>query len=117
MPTPPTRPPPVPAPFGCLFLLVGRVAVFAQDAPDQDPELGADIFPQRPVYGYVASDGFDQFLCNGTERLVSQHLHGTVVGFQGIVEGQLILGQAKPFASVFGFPHVPGQLDQFLNHL
>ena len=42
--------------FSCLS---GWVAVLAEDAPDKYAKLGADILPQRPVYGDVSSHSLD----------------------------------------------------------
>src|SRR6266480_6418397 len=45
---------------GRLFLLIRRVTVFAEDAPDEDAHLGTDVLTQRPVDGHALAHGCDQ---------------------------------------------------------
>lgn len=48
--------------LGGFLLLIGRVAVLAQDALDQAPQVGAGVFAYRPVNRNICSDGLDKFL-------------------------------------------------------
>ena len=45
---------------GGLLLLVGWVAVLAEDALDHDPNLRADSFAFRPINRHAVADGLDQ---------------------------------------------------------
>jgi len=101
----------------CLLLLVWRVAVLAQTALDEHAELGPHILTQGPVDGDVAADGLDGLLGNGAQRLVAQHLDGAVVGFQRVVERQLVLRESELLAAGVRLAHVLGELDQLLDHL
>lgn len=56
------------------LLLVGRIALFAQDALDEDAELGADILAHCPVDRDVLADGRDQFSCDKIERGLAEHV-------------------------------------------
>ena len=51
-----------------LLLLVRRVAVLAQDALHEDPELGADVLADGPVDGDVGADGLDQLAGDRPQR-------------------------------------------------
>lgn len=53
------------------LLLVGRVAVFAEDAFDDNAELGPDGFLDGPVDADVPSDGVDQLAGDRAERSAS----------------------------------------------
>ena len=68
-----------------LLLLVGRISVLPKDASDEHAELRANSSHQLPR--------------DHAERVVAQHLHGTVVLFERAVEGQLILGEAERLAA------------------
>ena len=48
---------------------------------------------------------------------VAQHLYCAVVNLQGIVEGQLILGQTEILAAFMGSFHLLGQLDELFDDL
>ena len=91
--------------------------MLAPDALDHRPEPGADVLPKRPVDGDVAPHGVDQFTGYGAEGFVAQHLHRAVVGFQSVVEGQLIIAQAQLLAAGVGLPHVLCKLDKLLDDL
>ena len=73
--------------------------MFAQDAAHQDPEVGAHVLPQRPVDGYVVTDGLDQLLGYGAERVIAQHLYGAIIGLKGVVEGEFVIGQSEFFTA------------------
>jgi hypothetical protein len=77
------------------FLLVRRIAEFAENAFDHDAELGADGFFGGPVNGDIGADGFDEFLGDEAQVLIAQSLHGAVVRFQGVVKGDFVLAQAS----------------------
>ena len=91
--------------------------MFAEDTPDQAAEVGADVFAQGPVDGDVAADGAYQFPGEVATGLVAQHLDGAVVGFEGVVEGDFVVGKPELIATSTGLPQVAGKLDQFLDHL
>jgi len=58
--------------LGGFFLFVGRVAVFAQDALDDDAQLGADGLAQGPVYANAAAHRLDEFAGNGAQGIGSR---------------------------------------------
>ena len=58
----------------------------------------------------------DQFGGDDFELVVAHRLHGAFVGGEGIVKGDLVVGQAEVFAAFGGGVHFLGQLDQFLDH-
>ena len=98
---------------GGLVLLVGRVAVAAEDALDGDAELGADVGAQCPVEGGVAADGFDEFAGDGAQGVVVGADVGAVGGLSAEVaepgEGDLLEGGfvdaghwGEPLVSVLG---------------
>src|SRR5262249_40694309 len=53
---------------------------------DQDSQVGAYVFPPRPVEGEVVSDGADEPLSKRSQSLVPENCHGAIIDFQGIVE-------------------------------
>jgi len=99
-----------------MLLLVGRVAVLAQQALDHHPHLRPCALAQVPVDGRVAPDGRDQLLRDLLERDVAEHGHGAVVGLEGVVEGQPVVAQAELVAAALGLAHFCGQLDQLFDH-
>ena len=48
-------------------------------------------------------------------RLVPQHGHRAVVRLEGVVEGELVLGEPELLAALLGRPDVLGELDQLLD--
>jgi hypothetical protein len=65
LPILPIKAPPVPHGLCGLFLLVWRVAMPAQDALDQDAQVGAHVFAYGPVDGHVVPDSLDQLPGDG----------------------------------------------------
>ena len=51
------------------------------------------------------------------ERVVAKDLNRTVVGFERVVEGELVLRQPEFVTAGVGLPHLAGKLDQLLYHL
>ena len=72
---------------------------------------------KRPVYRDVVPHGVDQFTGYVTECIVAEHLHRAVIGFQRVVEGQLIITQTQSLAAGVGLPHLLRKLDQLLDDL
>ncbi len=81
--------------LGGLFLLVGRVAVSAEDAADEAAEICADVFAERPVDGDVVADGVDEFAGDVAQGFVAEDLDGAVVGFERVVEGQFVFRERR----------------------
>lgn len=52
-------------------LLVWRITVLSQDALHQDPHVGSDVLPHRPVDRYTVTYGPDQFLGDQTATALS----------------------------------------------
>ena len=100
-----------------MLLFVGRVAVAGEDALDQPAQVGPHALSHGPVDGDGVAHRLQQLPGDGPQGLVAQHGHGAVVGLQGVVEGQLLLGQAQVVAPGGGLPHVSGQVEQLLDHL
>ena len=99
------------------ILKVGRVAVLAKDALDQNSHSGTRRLSVLPVHGGVAFQAVQQFLGDDAKVVVPHHLDCALVLGQGVVEGDFLL--AKPFlltALVCG-ADVPGKPDQFLKDL
>ncbi len=60
--------------LGGFFLFVGRVAVFAEDALDGDPDFCADGFALCPINGDGVADALDQFVGDGFKGGLAQVL-------------------------------------------
>ena len=58
---------------------------------NQPAEIGADVLAERPVNSDVAANCLDKLAGDVSQGLVTEHLHRAVVGFQCVVEGQLVL--------------------------
>jgi hypothetical protein len=76
--------------LGCLLLLIGRIAVFAQDAFHHHTQFGADSFPYCPINRCVVTHSLYKFTSNGFECVIPQHFDCTVVDFERIVEGDFV---------------------------
>lgn len=100
-----------------LLLLVGRIAVFAEDTLDEHAQLRADVFADGPVDGDVFAHRFDQLPRDGAEGFVAQDLDGAVVGFEGVVEGELVGGEPELLAAGACCAQLFGELDQLFDHL
>jgi hypothetical protein len=88
--------------LGSLLPPVRRVAILAEDALHQHPEMSADVVADRPVDGHILADSIDQFAGNHLEGVVAKDLDGAVVGLQGVVECQFITGQPQLLTSRAG---------------
>jgi hypothetical protein len=86
-----------------LLLLVGRVAVFAENALDCDADFGADGFALGPVDGDVVANGSHQLLSDGLKCGLAQHLDSAVVDLKGLVKGGLVLGEPEVVTAFAGF--------------
>ena len=75
---------------GGFFLLVGRVAVSAEDAADEAAEVGADVFAEGPVDGDVFVDGVLQLAGDVVEGFIVEALHCYFVGFNGVLKGEFV---------------------------
>src|SRR5271166_3624506 len=109
--------PPVRGRSASPLLLVWRIPVLSQQPPHDGAHLGAGALFHGPVDGDVVPHGLDQLTGDSAEGFITQDFDGAVVDFQGIVEGQLVVGQAKVLAPLMGLPHLSGQLDQLRDHL
>jgi hypothetical protein len=89
----------------------------AKNAFDHGSHAGTDAFFNRPVDRGVAADGIYQLKSNLAQGLVTQDFHRTVVYFQRIVEGQLIVAQVELFTSAVGLAQAFGHVYQFGNDL
>ena len=76
--------------LGGSFLLVGWIAMAAEDAADEAAEVGADVFAEGPVDRDVVADGVDEFAGDVAKGFVAEDLDGAVVGFEGVVEGEVV---------------------------
>ena len=75
-----------------FFLLVRQIAVLAEYAFDQHPQVRPHVFAHCPVDRDVFPDRYDQLAGYGAEYLVAQNLDRAVVRLQRVVEGELGLG-------------------------
>src|SRR5208282_4891481 len=101
----------------CLFLLIRRVAVFAQDALDEHAQLGTDVFAHCPVDTRILSYRRDQLAGDRLERRLAQHLDRAVVGFESVVKRELLFRKPELLAARIRRAHLLGECDQLLDHL
>ncbi len=71
-----------------FLLLVRRVAMLAQHALHQVPQVRPHVLPLCPVDGHVVLHGLHQLLRDLLEGRLAQDLHCAVVGLQGVVESE-----------------------------
>ena len=62
-------------------------------------------------------EGGHQFPRDHAQVLVAEHSHGTVVHFQRVVKGDLVVGEIQVLAALVSRAHVLCQGDQFFDHL
>jgi hypothetical protein len=75
----------------------------------------ADVLAQRPIIADVAARRLDQLASDAPQRGITKHRHRAVARLQGVVERQLVLGEAQGDAAVSGCPHVARESDQLLD--
>ena len=75
-----------------LLLLVGRVAVLAEDPFHQDPQLRPHVVPHRPVDGHVLPHGVGELAGDVFERRLAEDLDRAVVRLQRVIERHLVVG-------------------------
>jgi hypothetical protein len=102
--------------IGGGVLLAGRVAVLAQDAADQAAQVGAGGFADSPVDGGVVADGLGDLAGDDAELGITEDINRAVVGGEGVVEGDLVFGEAERFAALAGLVHFLGQIDQRIDN-
>ena len=73
-----------------LLLLVRRVPVLAQDAPDQPAQVRPHVLTQRPVDGDVAAHGLYQLASNVAQCFIAEHLDRAVIGLKRVVESEFV---------------------------
>ena len=61
------------------------LAVFAEDAADEDADLGLGAFAQRSVNRHAFGDLRDQLPGDGFQRRLAENFYGAVVHFQRVV--------------------------------
>jgi hypothetical protein len=94
-----------------------RVAVLAEDALDEHAQLRTDVVANRPVDRDVLANRLDELPRDRAQRVVTEDLDRAVVGFQRVVERELIVGESELLASRSGCAHILRELDQLLDHL
>jgi hypothetical protein len=92
-----------------LVLEVGGVAVLVEDALHHHADLGLGALAEGPVDRYALADLGDQLGGDQLELGVAHRLDGGVVGGEGVVEGDLVVGQAELFAALAGGVHLFGE--------
>ena len=77
-----------------LLLLVRRIPVLAQDAPDKPAQVRPHVLAQRPVDGDVAADGLDQLAGDADPTGSRPRAPSSALSLvsSAVVEGQLVLG-------------------------
>ena len=91
--------------------------MFVEDAFHHHFDFGAGAFAEGPVDGDALLYLGDQLGGDDLELRVTHGLHGAVVGGEGVVEGDLVIGQAHVLAALGGGVEVLGEFDQFLDDL
>ena len=69
--------------------------MLAQDALHDDPKLGADVLPNRPVDRHVLPDGLDQPPRDLDQGRHAEHLDRAVVDLERVVACQFVLVQLQ----------------------
>ena len=98
-------------------LEIGRVAVLAQDALDQNPHPCARRFAVLPVHGGVALQPVQQLKGDDAKLVVPHHLDRALVLGEGVVERDFLLAEPFLLASPVRGTDVLGEPDQFLKDL
>jgi hypothetical protein len=93
------------------------VAVLAEDPLDEDPQLRPDVVADRPVDRDVRADGGGQLTGDRQQLGLTEDRHRAVVRFEGVVEGELVIGEAQFDTARVGRAHVGRQGDQLLDDL
>ena len=70
--------------------------------PPGGEAVGADAFFHCPVDGDAAVHRFDEVAGDGAEGGVAEDLDGAVIDAEGVVEGELVFGEAEGFAALGG---------------
>jgi hypothetical protein len=94
------------------FLLVRWVAVAAEGAADETAQVSADLLAAGPVDRGVLTDGLGDLAGDDPELIVAEDVDGALVGAEGIVEGDLILGETETVAARMGLLHLGGEVNQ-----
>ena len=96
---------------------VGRIAVAAEDALDEDTHLGAGAFAVVPVDGRVLAELVDQFMGDDAKRSAAHDLNGLLVLGQRVIEGEFVRREAAFLAARMRCLDVLREPDQLLDHL
>ena len=72
--------------FSRPCLLVWRIAVLAQDTLDDDAQLGADVFANRPVDRHVLLNCLHQLTIDLNQCRLAEHFHRAFVDLQRVVK-------------------------------
>jgi PAS domain S-box-containing protein len=78
-----------------FILQVRRVAVLVQDAFHHHPNSGPGAFAQGPVDGHALAHLGDQLGGDDLELVVAHGDDGGFIGGEGVVKGDLVVGQAQ----------------------
>jgi len=91
--------------------------VLAEDPLDEDPKLRPDVVADRPVDRDVRADGGGQLTGDRQQLGLTEDRHRAVVRFEGVVEGELVIGEAQFDTARVGRAQVGLQGDQLLDDL
>ena len=81
--------------LGCFVLQIGWVAVFSEDAFNQNFDFGAGAFAERPVDGDAFADLGDKFGRDHFEVVFAHDLEGAVVCGERVVERDFVVVQSE----------------------
>lgn len=71
----------------------------------------------RPVDSDAGLEAVQQFVGDDAKLLVAHDFNGAFVVGQGVIKGDFVRGQALLLAALPGGADVPGEVNEFLNHL
>ena len=98
-------------------MFVRGIAVFAENAADEDADLGLRGFAERPINRHAFADMGNQFARDVFQRRLAENFYGAVVGFQGVIKRNFVVREAEACAALLAFAHLLGEFDQFRDDL
>ncbi len=98
-------------------LKIGRIAVLPQNTLHQNAHPGARTFTVRPVDRHIALQGFQQFVRDDLQGVVSKDVYGALVLRRRVIEGDLILDESLFLSAFAGGPNVLREFDKLLQDL
>lgn len=91
--------------------------MLTEDVPDHDPESDVHGFTNGPIDGEVLMDHVEQLTGDDPQAFITEDLDSTVIGLEGIIESDLIIGEVQLFSTFLGLTHLLGKLDMLRDDL